>query len=75
MGDARDALINAALDPILAYGQQIPASQRMGALPLPFTLRILPLYILAMLKSVSGLVLHSLSVETLKVVVQYLEHS
>ncbi|XP_046551666.1 protein transport protein Sec24A-like isoform X3 [Haliotis rubra] len=51
MGDARDALINAALDCVLSYRQQIPASQRMGALPLPFTLRILPLYILAMLKS------------------------
>ncbi|XP_048248104.1 protein transport protein Sec24A-like isoform X3 [Haliotis rufescens] len=51
MGDARDALINAALDCLLSYRQQVPASQRMGALPLPFTLRILPLYILAMLKS------------------------
>lgn len=49
--DARDAMMNACLDMMSAYAAQVPASQRVGALVAPFTLRLIPLYTLAMLKS------------------------
>ncbi|KAJ8318325.1 hypothetical protein KUTeg_003416 [Tegillarca granosa] len=44
--DAREAMINAA-----HYGNTIPASQRIGAVPSPFSIRLLPTFVLAMLKS------------------------
>lgn len=53
LSDARDALINASLDALMAYGQQIPASQRVGSLNAPYSLRLMPMFVLAMLKSVS----------------------
>ncbi|ELU09049.1 hypothetical protein CAPTEDRAFT_176588 [Capitella teleta] len=52
MGDARDAMINAAVDMISAYGQILASSQRMGQLPCPYSLRLMPMYILALTKSV-----------------------
>ncbi|KAL8561632.1 hypothetical protein ACOMHN_001364 [Nucella lapillus] len=53
MEDAREALMNACQDMLTAYASQIPASQRVGALVAPAPLRLLPLYSLAMLKSVA----------------------
>ncbi|XP_050390937.1 protein transport protein Sec24A isoform X2 [Patella vulgata] len=53
MGDARDALMNAAVDSLGAYMSQIPASQKIGSLILPFTLRVIPLFILSLLKSMA----------------------
>ena len=53
VSDARDAMINAPVDTLGAYAQQIPASQRVGALMAPFSLRLMPMYMLALLKSVS----------------------
>ena len=53
MGDARDAMLNAAIDMLGAYGHTLTASQRMGQLPCPYSLRLMPLYILALTKSVS----------------------
>ena len=53
MSDARDAMINAATDMLGAFSQTIPAAQRMGSLLCPFPLRLMPLYTLALLKSVS----------------------
>ncbi|XP_070186969.1 protein transport protein Sec24A-like isoform X2 [Littorina saxatilis] len=49
--DARDAMMNACQDMMNAYATQIPASQRAGALMVPYTLRLVPLFVLAMLKS------------------------
>lgn len=49
--DAREAMINAAVDSLSAYGNTIPASQRIGAVPSPFSIRLLPTFVLAMLKS------------------------
>ena len=46
-------MINAPVDTLQAYGQQIPASQRVGALMAPWSLRLMPMYMLSMLKSVS----------------------
>lgn len=51
LDDARDAMMNACLDMVSAYATQIPASQRAGALMAPQTLRLVPLFTLAMLKS------------------------
>ncbi|ESO87063.1 hypothetical protein LOTGIDRAFT_210457 [Lottia gigantea] len=51
MGDARDALMNAAIDCIGSYSTQLNSSQKMGAVVLPHSLRIVPLFILGLLKS------------------------
>ncbi|XP_059177273.1 protein transport protein Sec24A-like isoform X2 [Physella acuta] len=51
--DARDAMMNASLDALLAYAQQIPATQRVGALLAPQSLRLMPMFMLAMLKSIA----------------------
>lgn len=56
--DAREAMINAAVDSLSAYGNTIPASQRIGAVPAPFSIRLLPAFVLAMLKSVSKILMH-----------------
>ncbi|XP_012934788.1 protein transport protein Sec24A [Aplysia californica] len=53
ISDARDAMINAPVDTLSAYAQQVPASQRVGALLAPHSLRLLPMYMLAMLKSIA----------------------
>ena len=53
LDDARDAMMNACQDMMNAYASQTPASQRGGALLAPSTLRLIPLYTLSMLKSVS----------------------
>jgi hypothetical protein len=53
VGDAREAMINAATDALSAYGATVPASQRIGTLPSPYSIRLLPLYIQSMLKYVS----------------------
>lgn len=51
LGDARDALINAGVDALSSFSNSQSSSSRMGSLPCPFSLRLLPLYILALLKS------------------------
>ncbi|XP_013073220.2 protein transport protein Sec24A-like isoform X1 [Biomphalaria glabrata] len=53
ISDARDAMMNASLDALAAYAQQIPASQRAGAVLAPFSLRLMPMLMLAMLKSIA----------------------
>lgn len=52
MGDARDAMMNAAIDMLGAYGNTLTASQRVGQLPVPYSLRLMPLYIHSLMKSV-----------------------
>ncbi|CAG5122017.1 unnamed protein product [Candidula unifasciata] len=51
--DARDAMMNASLDALVSFSQQIPASQRVGAFLAPYSLRLVPVFILAMLKHVA----------------------
>jgi protein transport protein SEC24 len=51
--DARDAMMNASLDSLMAFGQQIPASQRVGTLLAPYSLRLMPVFMLAMLKHIA----------------------
>ena len=53
MGDARDAMLNAAIDMLSAYGGTLPAAQRMGQLACAYQTRLMPAFILAMLKYVS----------------------
>jgi len=53
MSDAREALINAAIDSLTAFGSTLPSSQRIGGLSIAFNLRLLPAFVLAMLKFVS----------------------
>lgn len=47
-------MMNASLDALMAYNQQIPASQRVGAILAPYSLRLMPMFILTMLKNVSN---------------------
>ncbi|XP_060080427.1 protein transport protein Sec24A-like isoform X2 [Ylistrum balloti] len=51
MSDAREALINAAIDSLSSFGSTLPASQRLGCLPTSFSIRLLPALVLALLKS------------------------
>lgn len=51
--DAREALINAALDSLSAFGSTLTASQRAGSLPMVYSLRLLPLLIAALVKFVA----------------------
>ena len=53
MSDAREAIVNAAIDILNAYGATIQSSQRMGSLCINEQLRLVPMYCLALLKSVS----------------------
>ena len=53
MSDARDALVNSAIDMLSSYGGSLTSAQRLGQLPVPHSLRLMPLYVLALLKSVS----------------------
>jgi len=50
MSDAREAMINTALDILRAYGSTLAQSQRIGQLPIIYTLRAVPLFILSLLK-------------------------
>lgn len=53
--DARDALLNAVIDPLKAYKESLPQGMAAGGLYVPRCLRLFPLYIQALLKHVSGL--------------------
>uniref|UniRef100_A0A8D2MQU8 SEC24 homolog A, COPII coat complex component n=2 Tax=Zonotrichia TaxID=44387 RepID=A0A8D2MQU8_ZONAL len=49
LSDARDALVNAVIDSLAAYRSSVLSIQQPG-LTAPFSLRLFPLYILALLK-------------------------
>lgn len=53
LGDARDALTNAAIDSLTSYRQSVLTIQQPGMLA-PACLRLFPLFILALLKQVSS---------------------
>uniref|UniRef100_A0A674GMS9 SEC24 homolog A, COPII coat complex component n=1 Tax=Taeniopygia guttata TaxID=59729 RepID=A0A674GMS9_TAEGU len=52
LSDARDALVNAVIDSLAAYRSSVLSIQQPG-LTAPFSLRLFPLYILALLKQKS----------------------
>lgn len=62
LSDAREAIVNAAIDTLSAYGAAMSASQQGSTLVLSKPLRLLPLYCLALLKSVSSHVQYCKSV-------------
>ncbi|XP_031231351.1 protein transport protein Sec24B isoform X4 [Mastomys coucha] len=49
LSDARDALVNAVVDPLSAYGSAVSSVPR-STLTAPSSLKLLPLYVLALLK-------------------------
>ncbi|XP_060042257.1 protein transport protein Sec24B isoform X3 [Erinaceus europaeus] len=49
LSDARDALVNAVVDSLSAYGSTVPHLQHSGLMA-PTSLRLFPLYVLALLK-------------------------
>lgn len=51
LGDARDALTNAAIDSLSSYGQNVLTIKQPGLLS-PVCLRLFPLFVLALLKQV-----------------------
>ncbi|XP_072038207.1 protein transport protein Sec24A-like isoform X2 [Amphiura filiformis] len=50
VGDARDAIVNVCLDSLSAYKGTLASGQTMGTLMAPHSLRLLPCYMLALLK-------------------------
>ena len=50
--EAKDALMNVAIDYLQAYSQLVVSSQRHNALLSPVSLRLIPTYCLALLKNV-----------------------
>lgn len=51
LSDAREAMINAVVDMLSAFGSTLSAGQRLGQLPCLYQMRLVPLFVLAMLKS------------------------
>ena len=51
LSDARDALVNAVIDSLSAYRSSALSNQQSG-LMVPFSLRLFPLFVLALLKQV-----------------------
>lgn len=51
LSDARDALVNAVIDTLSAYRSSVLSIQQPGLMA-PFSLRLFPLYVLALLKQV-----------------------
>ena len=53
LSDAREAFVLSTIDMLSAYSGTLPSSQLMGTLMCPYNLRLLPLFVLALLKFVS----------------------
>jgi len=51
LSDARDALVNAVIDSLSAYRSSVLSIQQPGLMA-PYSLRLFPLYVLALLKQV-----------------------
>lgn len=52
LSDARDALVNAVVDSLSAYGSTVSNLQHSGLIA-PSSLKLFPLYVLALLKQVA----------------------
>lgn len=58
--EAREALVNALVDPSTAFGEFcLSSSQRVTSLPFPYHLRLLPLYVWGLLQSACLLPTHN----------------
>ena len=53
LSDARDALLNAVVDPLKSFKETLPQGLASGGVYVPQCLRLFPLYMQAMLKHVS----------------------
>ena len=53
VGDARDAIVNVCVDSLSSFKGTLASGQTMGTLMVPHSLRLLPVYMLALLKHVS----------------------
>ncbi|XP_033124522.1 protein transport protein Sec24A-like [Anneissia japonica] len=53
MQDSRDAIVNVCIDSMMGFKDTLPASQTIGTLSIPYSLRLLPLYSLALLKNIA----------------------
>ncbi|KAK3696689.1 hypothetical protein QZH41_013042 [Actinostola sp. cb2023] len=53
LGDAREALMNACVDSMTVYRQHIANQPQSSQLLVPYSLRLLPLYVLALMKNVA----------------------
>ena len=53
LSDARDALVNAVVDSLSAYGSTVSNLQHSGLIA-PSSLKLFPLYVLALLKQVAS---------------------
>ena len=53
MLEAQEAIVNAAIDILNAYGGKVAGSQRSSGLCASYQLKLIPLYCLSLLKSVS----------------------
>ncbi|XP_071952334.1 protein transport protein Sec24A-like isoform X2 [Antedon mediterranea] len=53
MQDSRDAIVNVCIDSMTAFKETLPSSQTIGTLSIPYSLRLLPLYTLALLKNIA----------------------
>lgn len=51
LSDARDALVNAVIDSLSAYRSSVLSNHQPGLI-VPFSLRLFPLFVLALLKQV-----------------------
>lgn len=52
LSDAREALVNKCIDILAIYRQELAATSPLGQLILPETLKVLPLYILGLVKNI-----------------------
>ena len=53
--EAKDAMINVAIDYLQAYSQVVVSSQRNNSLISPVSLRQIPLLVLALMKNVTNI--------------------
>ncbi|XP_013776662.1 protein transport protein Sec24A-like [Limulus polyphemus] len=53
LADAREAMVSACCDILNVYQNTLPAGQTAGALVIPYCSRLIPLFILALLKNVA----------------------
>lgn len=52
MSDAREALVNSVVDALGSFGSTLALGQRLGAVPAPKGLVMMPMFLLGLLKHV-----------------------
>jgi len=51
--EAKEAMVNVAIDYLQAYGQHVVSAQKHNSLMTPYSLRLLPTYLLALIKNIA----------------------